>query len=173
LAAHLSQFRQSSRFKEEVALKKTRNSIPLTEINYCSTLLEDAVRFTLKSATIECSVGQAVAHSPVVRERLSVDACAHTFTFMDVSVIDSAQRLLSAETVSNVSPRTSLRRQLCTPGLERALLGIDHVDLRSIDLSILSVEALDNILAGASFSLPSEDNLLEQLLSLGEAYHSL
>jgi hypothetical protein len=54
--------------------------------------------------------------------------------------------------------------------VELALLGTDRLDLSSIDLSILSVEALNDILAGASFSIDSEDRLLEQLLSLGDEY---
>jgi hypothetical protein len=75
--------------------------------------------------------------------------------------------------VSNVPSRISLGRQLCNPGLELALLGTDRLDLNSIDLSILSVEALDDILAGASFSIDSEDHLLKRLLSLGDEYRPL
>jgi hypothetical protein len=75
--------------------------------------------------------------------------------------------------VWNVPSRISLGRQLCNPGLELALLGTDRLDLNSIDLSILSVEALDDILAGASFSIDSEDDFLDRLLSLGDEYRPL
>jgi hypothetical protein len=75
--------------------------------------------------------------------------------------------------VSNVPSRISLGRQLCNPGLELGLLGTDRLDLNSIDLSILSVEALDDILAGASFSIDGEDRLLDRLLSLGDEYRPL
>jgi hypothetical protein len=49
----------------------------------------------------------------------------------------------------------------------------DRIDLTSFDLSKLSAEALDEILAGASFSIASEDDLLKQLLSLGNEYGPL
>jgi hypothetical protein len=151
LSGQLSRFRESGEFKGKETREdsETRISIPLTEINHCRALLEDAFRFTARSATFECSVGQAVALSPAVREQLSVDACARTFTFQDASSVDAVRCLLSGEAVSNVPSQTLLRRQLCNPGLELALLGDDRLDLSSLDLSILSVEALGDLLAGA------------------------
>jgi hypothetical protein len=38
---------------------------------------------------------------------------------------------------------------------------------------MLSVEVLDEILAGTSFSIVSEDDLLKRLLSLGDEYRPL
>jgi hypothetical protein len=58
-------------------------------------------------------------------------------------------------------------RQLCSPGLELAPAGTDHFDLDSVDLSLLSVEALDEVFGLASFSIANEDVLLKWLLSLG------
>jgi hypothetical protein len=145
LAEQLWEFRNSADFTEEETREdsETRISIALTEINHCRALLEDAFRFTARSATFECSVGQAVALSPAVRDQLSVDACARTFTFQDASSVDAVRCLLSGEAVSNVPSRISLGRNLCNPGLELALLGTDRLDLNAIDLAILSVEALD------------------------------
>jgi hypothetical protein len=57
--------------------------------------------------------------------------------------------------------------------LELKLAEADRIDLTSIDLSMLSAEALDEILAGASFSIASEDDLLGRLLSLGGEYRPL
>jgi hypothetical protein len=57
--------------------------------------------------------------------------------------------------------------------LELKLAEADRIDLTSFDLSMLSAEAVNDILAGASFSIASEDALLEQLLSLGDEYRPL
>jgi hypothetical protein len=57
--------------------------------------------------------------------------------------------------------------------LKLKLAEADRIDLTSFDLSMLSAEALDEILAGASFSIASEDDLLERLLSLGDEYRPL
>jgi hypothetical protein len=42
-----------------------------------------------------------------------------------------------------------------------------------VELSVFSVEALDEVLRLASFSIDSEDVLLERLLSLGDEYRPL
>jgi hypothetical protein len=57
--------------------------------------------------------------------------------------------------------------------LEQGLTGTDRLDLNSVDLSIFSVDALEDILAGTAFCLVSEGDLLERLLSLGEEYRPL
>jgi hypothetical protein len=57
--------------------------------------------------------------------------------------------------------------------LEQKLAEADRIDLTSFDLSMLSAEALDEILAGASLSIASEDVLLGRLLSLGDEYRPL
>jgi hypothetical protein len=118
----------------------------------------------------ECNVAQAIALSSAVSEQLSVDACARTFTLKAVAAVDSVQCLLEGGAVSIVRSQADLYRQLSSPGLELKLAGADRIDLTSFDLSMLSAEALDEIRAGASFSIDSEDALSERLLSLGDEY---
>jgi hypothetical protein len=68
-----------------------------------------------------------------------------------------------------------LGRQLCNPFVE-LLYGRtapDRLDLKLNNLSALSLEALDAVLPGGSFSVKGEDELLEFLLSLGEEYRPL
>jgi hypothetical protein len=57
--------------------------------------------------------------------------------------------------------------------LEPALAGTAPLDLTSLDLSLLSVEALDEVLRGSSFSIVDEDDLLERVLGLGDEYRPL
>jgi hypothetical protein len=133
-------------------------------------LSEDTMKFTAKDATFECNIGQAIALSPAFREQLSVDACARTFELKTVCMIDSVRRLLSCDSVSTGESQTDLGCHLGNPGLELELSGTDRLDLNSIDLSILSVEALDEFLSKMSFCIDSEDDLLDRLLNLGDDY---
>jgi hypothetical protein len=110
---------------------------------------------------------------PAVREQLSVDPCARTFALNDVGAFDSVRCLLSGDAVSMEGLPNGLERQLCSPGLELALAGTDRFDLDSVNLSVFSIEALDEILGMASFSIASEDALLERLLSFGHEYRPL
>jgi hypothetical protein len=57
--------------------------------------------------------------------------------------------------------------------LEQKLAEADRIDLTSFDLSKLSAEALDEVLGRASFSIASEDALLERLLNLDDEYSPL
>jgi hypothetical protein len=68
-----------------------------------------------------------------------------------------------------------LGHQLCNPVLELLYerTAPDRLDLKLINLSVLSLEALGAVLARGSFSVKSEDELLERLLSLGEEYRPL
>jgi hypothetical protein len=170
LAAQLSQFRASEDFKKDA---EAQTAIPMTEINHIGTLFTDRFMFTSENAIFECSVGHAIALSGAVHEQLSVDACARTFAMNDISAVDSVRCLLSGNAVSMEGSRNGLGRQLNSPGLELALAGTDRFDLDSVDLSIFSVEALDEILGLASFSIASEDALMERLVSLGDEYHPL
>jgi hypothetical protein len=157
LAAQLSQFRKSGNLHAQ-----TQTSIPLTAK---SAVFEGAFTFRAKSATFECSLGQAVALSPAVCEQLSVDACARTFTLKDSSAVDSVRSLLSGNSDAAHQQQADLGRQLSNPSLE--------LELNSNNFANLSVEALDEVLAGASVSIVSEDDVLEQLLNLGVEYHPL
>jgi hypothetical protein len=173
LALQLSRFRESDRLTEAATTENTeaRISISMTEINHCGALFGGGFTLRAKDSTFECSVGQAVALSPAVREQLSVDACARTFAFTDVSALDSIRGLLSGCAVPPVVSQSGFGLQLCNPGLE--LAGADRLDMNSVDLSMFSVEALNEILGGTSFSIASEDDLLKQLLNLGEEYRPL
>jgi hypothetical protein len=154
LAAHLSQFRASADFEKDT---EAQIAIPMTEINHNSTRFADRFKFTSENANFECSIGQAIALSPAVREQLSVDACARTFALNDVRAVDSVRCLLSGGAVSVERSRNGLGRQLYSPFLELALAGTDRFDLDSVDLSVFSVEALDEVLCRASLSIGREE----------------
>jgi hypothetical protein len=197
LSVQLSQFRKSRDFEEDAVLlsaleervqqhdskpdnfkqdTKARVPIPMTEINHSIALFDEVFKFVAENVTFECTVGQAIALSPAVREQLSVDACARTFSLKDVTAVDSIRHLLWGDEVSIRRSQTGLGRQLCSPGLELALAlalafaGTDRLDFTSFDLSMLSVEALDEVLVRGSFSIASEDALLERLLGLSDDY---
>jgi hypothetical protein len=65
-------------------------------INHCSELFDEGFNIIEENATFHCRTGQAVASSPAVREQLSVDACARSFSFRDTSAIDFIHRILPA-----------------------------------------------------------------------------
>jgi hypothetical protein len=174
LATQISEFRASEDFKKATEAQITIPiPIPMTEINHSGTLFADLFLFTSENAIFECTIGQAIALSPMVREQLSVDACARAFALNDAGAVDTVRHLLSGDAVSIEGLRNGLGRQLCSPVLEQALAGTDLFDLDSVDLSVFSVEALDEVLGLASFSIASEDALLERLLALGDEYHPL
>jgi hypothetical protein len=177
LAAQLSRFRNSGGFKGQATMGDTEARIPIAmrKVNQCGALFEDVFRFTAKGATLECTVGQAVALSPAVREQLSVDACARTFTLIDARHCDAVRGLLSGGVIPVGLWETGLGSQLGSPDLELdpRCRGTGRLNLNSLDLSVLSVEALDDALAGPSLSVSSEDDLLVLLLSLGEEYRPL
>jgi hypothetical protein len=58
---------------------------------------------------------------------------------------------LSGEAVSMEISRHGLERQRCSPGVELALAGTDFFEMNSVDLSVFSVEALDEVLVGRYF----------------------
>jgi hypothetical protein len=128
-----------------------------------------------QSTIFECSIGEEVSLLPAVREQLSVDACARTFVLGDVHALDSVRCLLSGGAVSIAGSQTGLGLQLHNSGLEMelAFVAVDCFDLNSVDFSMFSVEALDEVLASGSFSIVSEDFLLMHILSVGEKYHPL
>jgi hypothetical protein len=171
----LSQFRDSDDFKEDGPTEgeNDRILIQFPEIKHLGSLFDDAFKYTADGAMFECTDAQAIAVSSAVSEQLLVDACARTFALKDVAAVDSVQRLLEGGAVSIVRSQADLGRQLCSLGLELELAEADWIDLTSFDLSMLSAEALDEILAGASFSIGSEDELLERLLILGDEYRPL
>jgi hypothetical protein len=175
LAQRLSQFRGSGDLNEDGTseVENDRVLIEFSEMKHLDALSDGAFTFTADGAMFESDVAQAIALSSAVSEQLSVDACARTFALKDVAALDSVQCLLDGGAVSIVRSQADLGRQLGRLGLELKLAEADHIDLTSFDLSMLSAEALDEILAGASFSIGSEDDLLGRLLSLGDEYRPL
>jgi hypothetical protein len=124
LAGQVSQFRDSSDFKEDAIQDTTVPvPVPMTEINHCGALLEGGFKFMGENTTFECSVGHAIALSPAVREQLSVDACARTFSLRDATAVDSIRRLLSGDEVSIIRSPAGLGQQICSPALELTLGG--------------------------------------------------
>jgi hypothetical protein len=120
-------------------------------------------------------VSEAVAVSAAVWEQLSVDACACTFSLSDVGLLDSLRCIISDSAVSNERSLSPLGRQLCNPILELQSVcpETDRFVLNSIDLSSLSVDALDQILTEGSFYIESEDDLFLRILRLGSEYGPL
>jgi hypothetical protein len=102
-----------------------------------------------------------VTQLEIHRKQLSVDACPGAFSLRDVTALDSVRSLLSDDEVLNIRSQTNLGRELCSAGLDLASAGIGLLDLTFCDLSNLSAEALDEILAGRYFSIANEDDLLE------------
>jgi hypothetical protein len=128
-----------------------------------------------KGITLECDVSEAVSISTAVREQLSVDACACKFFLSDVELFDSLRCIISGSAVSDERSLFTLRRQLCIPMMESQSVcsETDQFDLNSIDLSSLSVDALDQILTEGSFYIESEDDLFMRILGLGSEYGPL
>jgi hypothetical protein len=175
LTERLSQFRESDALRKDGTPESENDRILIRfpEIHHQPALFDGPFTFSADGAMFECDVAQAIALSSAVSEQLSVDACARTFTLKDVAAVDSVQCLLDEGAVSIVRSQADLGRQLGSLVVELKLAEADRIELTSIDLSKLSAEALDEILAGVSFSIASEDALLEQLLSLGDEYHPL
>jgi hypothetical protein len=96
------------------------------------------------------SVMQAVALSPAVREPLSADTCVHSFSLSGTGVLDCLRCVLSGGAVSD---GRLLGRQLCNPVVELLYerTGPDRLDLKLINLSVLSLEALDAVLGEGHF----------------------
>jgi hypothetical protein len=135
-------------------------------------LLGRSFTFTAKGTTFVCNVTEAVAVLVVVREQLLVDACACTFSLSDVGIFNSLRCIVSVSAVSDIRSLSSLGQKLCNLVLEQQSVcsETDRLDLNSIDLSSLSIDAVDEILSEASFYIKSEDILLLRLLCLGSEY---
>jgi hypothetical protein len=140
----------------------------MTAFNHRSALFDEGFKFLAESAAFECSVRQAIALSPPVREQLWVDARARTFSLRDVTAVGFIRHLLSDDEVSIIRSQAGLGPQLSSPSLELALAATARFDLTSFDLSVFSVEALHEVLGGRSFSIVSEVDPLERLLSIGD-----
>jgi hypothetical protein len=127
--------------------------------------LKESFEFIVKGSVIELDFVEAAALFPAVREQLSVDGCARQFFVVDSGIeaadIRSLQLLLSGEMISIGGSQRLLSRYLGNVTLERLLLNCsksenrknvwdlvkeNRIDFESVDVSVLSVEALDNLL---------------------------
>jgi hypothetical protein len=155
--------------------------------------LDDSFVFVVNGMLSESiSISEAVALSLAVREQLSVDVCARKFVLSDSRIetadIHSLQLLLSGESISIGESQGLLSDLLGNVNLERSFLACSkannrmnlsdlvmekRIDLKSVDVSNLSVEALDSLLLSESISVESEDALLLFVLKLGPDYRDL
>jgi hypothetical protein len=152
----------------------------------------EPIEFVVNETVIDIEIAEVAALFPSVREQLSVDGCTRTF-FVNVSGIEapdirSLELLLLGEWISIGSSPGLLLGFLGNADLERLLLGClkaenrinlsalmkeRRLDFESVDVSIVSVEALDSLLLNDSISIESEDALLRVILKLGSGYRDL
>jgi secreted Zn-dependent insulinase-like peptidase len=129
---------------------------------------------------------------PAVREQLSVDGCARQFFVnlngIEASDVRSLELLLSGESISLRQSEAQLFGFLGNTQLERLFLGRlkandrmnlseltkkRRLDFESINLSAVSIDALDSLLLHEIVTVESEDSLLWIMLSLGSDYRDL
>jgi hypothetical protein len=121
-----------------------------------------------------------------------MDGCARKSILKNSGIeaadIHSFQLLLSGEAISIGGSQLLLSGLLGKVNLERQFLGCSKADIRknqsdlgmesriefeSADVSVLSVESLDNLLLRKSESIWSEDALLQFILKLDPGYRDL
>jgi hypothetical protein len=116
----------------------------------------------VNGSLIEINLAEAAALFPTIRDQLSIDGCARTFFVNDSEIetadIRSLQLFLSGETIlakqslgflSGLFGNVSLQRLFldCSKAVNLSDLMIEkRIDLELLDVSILSVEALDSLL---------------------------
>jgi hypothetical protein len=133
----------------------------------------DAFALIADGREIESGLAEAAALSRLVREQLSVDACARKLAVTGGAVgaaFASLWRILSDGRISADKSLALLGGLLGNSAVERLSV---RAPLRADDLSGLSVNAVDGLLSGAAFRVESEDALLDCLLKLGQAYSPL
>jgi hypothetical protein len=155
--------------------------------SFLSAALPDHFSFLVNDTSIYCDLSEALVLSPIVREQLSIDACARQFTFGGANIKSSDLSLLQqlilgkAELIETYELNSfeSLCRELGNSDLEMLFFSrifrMTHsgFDLDSADICSLSFEALDLVLSNADFSVASEDAFLELVLNLGLNYRGL
>jgi hypothetical protein len=154
--------------------------------------LKESIEFIVNGTKIELEIAEAAALFPAIREQLSVDGCGRKFYVklrgIETSNIRSLELLLSGETISIGRSEGLLIGFLGNDKVERLLLNCwktDNLtnlcelkkerclDFKSIDVSIVSIVALDNLLLNERISIDSEDALLSDILKLGSSYRNL
>jgi hypothetical protein len=154
--------------------------------------LKESFQFIVNGSELSREVCESAALFPAVREQLSVDSCARKFyvnlSGINPAAIDSLEFLLSGEMISSFGSQLLLSKFLENEQLERLFVKFsksdigknlselmieNRIDFDSTDISILSFEALDNLLLNESISVESEDSLLRDILQLGPDYRDL
>jgi hypothetical protein len=133
----------------------------------------DALTFIADDREIKSGLTEAAALSRLVREQLSVDACARKLAVNGGAVgvaFASLWRILSDSRISADKSVGLVGGLLGNPAAERLSV---RAPLRADDLSGPSVDAVDGLLSGATFSVESEDALLDSLLKLDPAHSPL
>jgi hypothetical protein len=154
-----------------------------------SAQLNESFEFIANGTVIEMDVAEAAALFPAVREQLLVDGRSRKF-FMQNSGMEAAdiRSLLSGESIFMKQSHQLLAGLFGNENLELLFLGCQEanirknlsdlmkerrLDLESVDVSILSIDALDSLLLSESVSVESEDSLLRIILKLGPDYRNL
>jgi hypothetical protein len=154
--------------------------------------LREAFQFIVNGIEIESDFAESATFFPTVREQLSVDSCARKLFVTDSRIeatdIRSLQLLLSGETIRKGESEQLLSNVLGNENLEVLFLNclksyirmnlselmIERwIDLESVDVSILSIEELNNLLLSEFVTVESEDSLLQFILKLGRDYRDL
>jgi hypothetical protein len=158
--------------------------------SFLSAVLPDNFSFLVNTTTLCCDLSEVLVLSPTIREQLSVDACATQLTLKQTDIewsnLSSLLRWLLGEEDSietnDLKSFTSICHELGNADLEMfffihkfwsGTLLNSPIDLHSMDISELSVEALNHLLFNGSFFVVSEDAFLEFLLNLGPDYWPL
>jgi hypothetical protein len=146
----------------------------------CDESFPSTFTIVVNGVRIAMSTAEAASLSPAVAEQLSVDACVRTFSIsnchigMDfISEVFDRRGGLKATAGSDWDCEPGRRslglvfRELKNTALEAAFLGAPF----GLDAhSLLSVDALDSLLAEVGFWNEGENYLLLRILGLGERY---
>jgi hypothetical protein len=181
LAAKLSKFSEQKEDSQIGHIKSWLSGVQSAQLN-------DSIEFVVNDTVIESDIAESLIF-PAVREQLSVDGCARKF-FVNSNGIEAAdvrslQLLLSGEATSIGRSQSLLSTFLGNVSLERLFLDCSktvnlselmkerRIDLKSVDLSVLSIEMLDCLLLSEFVMVESEDELLRLILKLGSDYRDL
>jgi hypothetical protein len=184
-SAKLSQFSEFSNCSE-------RRQFESLFAGLRSVSLKESIEFHVNGIVIEIEIAEAAALFRSVREQLSIDGCGRRFfvnlSGIEASDIRSLELVLSGESISIGGSEALLSSFLGNADLERLFLGCWKsntrmnlsellkerlFDFESVDISVLSIEALDNLLLNEIVRVESEDALLRMILKLGSDYRDL
>jgi hypothetical protein len=164
-------------------------------------LLGDSFTYVINDVTLKTSLTEAMVLSPAVCDLLTVDACARRFIISDNEIqwtdFYCLQNLLSGGQVTVLRSQrrslVSLARQLGNIAMEELFFGAwSHTSSDTIvltlskllmstpsefcllsDLSLLSFDALDDVLTSQPIVCADESTLFRNLMALGPEYAPL